>query len=320
MDFEGQKINLGEDFKPGNFDLRDFWIMFSETIRKTESWQYFSKAFDTFLFNLKKGDTEALLTAGISLILALTIAYYVGSQLFSTSETHQSTSKETEEEEKEPPRDFTMEQLRENDGLNGKPIYIALRGEVYDVSTASDFYGEGSGYHCFAGREASRAMARLSFEEEDLANPRVDDLGPFERSTLDDWIQKFKYYKCYPVVGRVSAPPAPRDFKREELLAFSGTQTEVPEGRVDAPIYLAINGTVLDVSYGGKAMYGPGGPYNIFAGKDASRALAKMSFQAEDVNGRYLGDLTEEQRVVLKDWEVKFVEKKKYPVVGRIVD
>ena len=39
-------------------------------------------------------------------------------------------------------------------------------------------------YHCFAGREASRAMALLSFDESELANPRVDDLGAFGRGLM----------------------------------------------------------------------------------------------------------------------------------------
>jgi predicted heme/steroid binding protein len=31
-------------------------------------------------------------------------------------------------------------------GTNGKPIYIGLKRDVFDVSSANDFYGEGSGY------------------------------------------------------------------------------------------------------------------------------------------------------------------------------
>jgi hypothetical protein len=31
--------------------------------------------------------------------------------------------------------------------------------------------------------------------------------------------------------------------------------------------YVGINGKVIDVSYGGKEMYGKGGPYFLFAGK-----------------------------------------------------
>jgi membrane-associated progesterone receptor component len=38
------------------------------------------------------------------------------------------------------------------------------------------------------------------------------------------------------------------------------------------PIYLAIKGTVFDVT-AKKEMYGPGGSYNIFAGKDGSVGL-----------------------------------------------
>ena len=77
--------------------------------------------------------------------------------------------------------------------------------------------------------------------------------GPFERSTLNDWIEKFKHYKCYPIVGKVSVAPPQKEFRREELFNFKGLQ-EVPEGRIDAPIYLGINGKVIDVSYGGKEM------------------------------------------------------------------
>jgi membrane-associated progesterone receptor component len=82
---------------------------------------------------------------------------------------------------------------------------------------------------------------------------------------------------------------------------------------------VGINGSVIDVAYGGKEMYGHGGPYHIFAGKDASRALAKMSFQADDLASHDLTDLTPEQLVVLADWEKKFIEKRRYPVVGKIV-
>jgi membrane-associated progesterone receptor component len=67
-------------------------------------------------------------------------------------------------------------------------------------------------------------------------------------------------------------------------------------------------------------MYGEEGPYHIFAGIDASRALAKMSFKPEDLNSTDLSDLTEEQKKTLDDWETKFISVRKYPVVGKLVD
>lgn len=75
---------------------------------------------------------------------------------------------------------------------------------------------------------------------------------------------------------------------------------------------------MFDVSFGGMEMYGVGGPYHIFAGIDASRALAKMSFKPEDVNSHDLSDLTTEQLKTLTDWEVKFQNSRKYPVVGTL--
>jgi hypothetical protein len=65
-------------------------------------------------------------------------------------------------------------------------------------------------------------------------------------------------------------------------------------------------------------MYGKDGPYYLFVGIDASRALAKMSFKEEDLNSRDLSDLTPEQLAVLKQWEDKFIKTRLYPVVGTI--
>ncbi|TXG48608.1 hypothetical protein EZV62_024483 [Acer yangbiense] len=62
--------------------------------------------------------------------------------------------------------------------------------------------------------------------------------------------------------------------------------------------------------------YGPGGPYAIFAGRDASRALALMSFDPQDLTGNIEG-LSESELEVLHDWELKFIEK--YIKVGQIV-
>lgn len=54
----------------------------------------------------------------------------------------------------------------------------------------------------------------------------------------------------------------------------------------------------------------------MFAGKEASRALALLSFKPEDINGN-LEDLGPEELQILEDWEFKFIEK--YPKVGQLV-
>lgn len=58
-----------------------------------------------------------------------------------------------------------------------------------------------------------------------------------------------------------------------ELARYDGSDPELP-------IYLAINGTVFDVS-ANRRTYGPGGSYNVFAGADASRGFVTGCF-AED--------------------------------------
>ncbi|XP_058113997.1 probable steroid-binding protein 3 [Magnolia sinica] len=98
------------------------------------------------------------------------------------------------------------------------------------------------------------------------------------------------------------------EFSLQQLKQFDGSDAS-------KPIYVAVKGRVFDVSTG-KSFYGPGGPYCIFSGKDASRALAKMSKNEEDVCAS-LDGLTEKEMGVLNDWEKKF--EAKYPVIGRVV-
>ncbi|KAK9210817.1 hypothetical protein WN943_000190 [Citrus x changshan-huyou] len=98
------------------------------------------------------------------------------------------------------------------------------------------------------------------------------------------------------------------EFTPAQLIQYNGTDPS-------KPIYVAIKGRVFDVTTG-KSFYGPGGAYAMFAGKDASRALAKMSKNDDDVTPS-LDGLTEKEMGVLSDWEKKF--EAKYPVVGRVV-
>lgn len=62
--------------------------------------------------------------------------------------------------------------------------------------------------------------------------------------------------------------------------------------------------------------YGPGGPYGMFAGREASRALALLSFNPQDINGNLEG-LDDSELEILQDWEDKFIEK--YAKVGQLV-
>lgn len=47
-----------------------------------------------------------------------------------------------------------------------KPIYLALNGTIYDVSSSPGTYGPGGSYHVFAGRDAARAFITGCFVED----------------------------------------------------------------------------------------------------------------------------------------------------------
>lgn len=87
---------------------------------------------------------------------------------------------------------FTAASLAPFVGGDGKAIYIALGRKVYDVSTGADFYGPGNGYSKFAGKDASRAMAKMSFDPADVDARGCEDLTEEQRKTLADWIAKVR--------------------------------------------------------------------------------------------------------------------------------
>lgn len=67
-----------------------------------------------------------------------------------------------------------------------------------------------------------------------------------------------------------------------EQLSLSDEELRVHDGSdASRSIYLAINGTIYDVS-ASPTFYGPGGSYHHFAGRDASRAWVTERWDAED--------------------------------------
>ncbi|KAF8310260.1 cytochrome b5 [Clavulina sp. PMI_390] len=106
-----------------------------------------------------------------------------------------------------PPKEdpFTLEDLKQYDGkTEGKPIYVAIKGTVFDVSNKREMYGPGASYNIFAGKDGSRGLGMSSL---DPANA-VPDWSPLEgpqKATLDQWHSFFK--ARYNIVGKVTDLP-----------------------------------------------------------------------------------------------------------------
>ncbi|KAI3720670.1 hypothetical protein L2E82_31661 [Cichorium intybus] len=145
-------------------------------------------------------------------VVALGIAiYYVFSVMFGGSDHHvQPRSSSFEEAEPLPPPvqlgEVTEEELKAYDGNDPKkPLLMAIKGQIYDVSQSRMFYGPGGPYALFAGKDASRALAKMSFDEKDLTGD-ISGLGMFELDALRDW--EYKFMSKYAKVGTIktSAP------------------------------------------------------------------------------------------------------------------
>ncbi|KEF56006.1 uncharacterized protein A1O9_07586 [Exophiala aquamarina CBS 119918] len=101
-------------------------------------------------------------------------------------------------------------------------------------------------------------------------------------------------------------PPKDDLMSLEQLAGHDGTNP-------DKPAYVAIKGTIFDVSK--NSAYAPGGSYQVFAGKDPSRALATSSLKPEDCVPDW-DDLDDKHKTVLDEWYTFF--SKRYNVVGKV--
>ncbi|KAK5044862.1 hypothetical protein LTR84_010400 [Exophiala bonariae] len=106
-------------------------------------------------------------------------------------------------------RTFTPRTLLPNNGTENQPVYLAVRGKVYDVTSGRNFYGPGGPYENFAGRDATRGLACQSFDEEMLTknlDGPLDDCSDLTEEQLDNlkgWIERFD--EKYLVVGKLIA-------------------------------------------------------------------------------------------------------------------
>jgi membrane-associated progesterone receptor component len=96
-------------------------------------------------------------------------------------------------------RQITTQELRDHDGTDEKkPIYVAVKGPVFDVTISESLYRPGKELAMFAGKDATRALAKMSKNEEDMSSS-LEGLTEKEIGFLDDW--EIKFLTKYRVVG-----------------------------------------------------------------------------------------------------------------------
>ncbi|KAK4385008.1 Membrane steroid-binding protein 1 [Sesamum angolense] len=134
--------------------------------------------------------------------------------------------------------EITDEELKQYDGSDPKkPLLMAIKGQIYDVSQSRMFYGPGGPYALFAGKDASRALAKMSFEQKDL-NGDLTGLGVFELEALQDWEYKFmsKYVKVGTVKSTVQVSDSAAEGQaREAAESDAAKPAEAADGDVGIP-------------------------------------------------------------------------------------
>jgi len=98
-----------------------------------------------------------------------------------------------------PARAITKSELRKHDGKDPNlPVWLAFKGQVYDVTKGKKHYTEGGGYEFFAGRDASRAFLTGCFKEDCLV-PDLTGLTDEQEAGVKHWDEFYK--KTYQYLG-----------------------------------------------------------------------------------------------------------------------
>ncbi|XP_033000704.1 neudesin [Lacerta agilis] len=99
-----------------------------------------------------------------------------------------------------PVRLFTESELARYGGQQeDQPIYIAVKGVVFDVTSGKEFYAKGAPYNALAGKDSTRGIAKMSLDPVDLTHDTVG-LTEEELQSLEDTFHNV-YKAKYPIVG-----------------------------------------------------------------------------------------------------------------------
>jgi len=94
------------------------------------------------------------------------------------------------------------EELSLYKGHDGAKIYLAILGDVFDVSAGSEYYAEGRAYHHFAGADSSRAFTTGDANGAGRTDD-IDGLSIAEVASIAEWHGFYVTHETYTREGRL---------------------------------------------------------------------------------------------------------------------
>ena len=114
---------------------------------------------------------------------------------------HWAGAKEAECDNPNSVKIVTLEELSRKTGKDGDDIWLSIMGEVYDVTSGRDFYGEGGPYSVFSGRDGSVPFITGVFTPEEAKKSLTDTLSPAQLVSLEQWRTFYADNEKYPLIG-----------------------------------------------------------------------------------------------------------------------
>ncbi|CAD8049338.1 unnamed protein product [Paramecium sonneborni] len=95
---------------------------------------------------------------------------------------------------------MTLKDVQQNNGQDGKKIFVAIKNIVFDVSDSDSYKSDGP-YGVFAGHDISISLGKMNISEEFLDQYGIVTESEDEIANINSWFSYF--YQRYPVIGRI---------------------------------------------------------------------------------------------------------------------
>merc|ERR1740130_2272454 len=122
---------------------------------------------------------------------------------------------------------FTSEELAVHDASH-KHIFLAILGEVYNVTKGKQYYGTGEGYAGFAGCDGSRSFVTGNFSKEEISDS-LDGFTPEEVAGVVGWRDFYRNEDKYTFIGKLIGRYYDENGQNTSHHAFIEQQMEMHE-------------------------------------------------------------------------------------------